>query len=141
MSPALGFCGTLTSIFPLTILNMKKIALLSAALFLSACQANTKSVDVVLENNSSTAINNIKVSTTEQLESIELDTLATQGKMEKSLNMENNKIDGSYVIEFQRENGEKETHSEGYYSNGNPLEKKLVFKITDSDVILEPQAK
>ena len=45
------------------------------------------------------------------------------------LKMDTDKNDGSYILEFKRENEEIEKYMNGYFSNGAAMSHKIIFEI------------
>lgn len=115
--------------------------LFSSILFiilLNSCDSlstGSKTIDVEVENKSGGKISNIKISTSEDLEKTDIAELANDTKVSKKLSLKDNKADGSYSIEFTRENGKTDKKQGGYYSNGKALEKTMSISIQKDSVI------
>ena len=115
---------------------MKKAVILIFVFTVCSCNLfNKKGIDFVIKNNSNVEIENIKLYTSENLTVKDLESLSPNDSMEGFLPMTNNKKDGSYILEFNRLNKDKETHKQGYYSNGSPLNKWIQFNIKTNTTI------
>ncbi|NDK55413.1 hypothetical protein [Pontibacter fetidus] len=115
---------------------MKKLTyLLITALTLNSCYLfRENGIEVEIENNSAAPIYDVKFTTSEKLNSVDFAAISTNERVSDFLRMSENKIDGSYVLEFTRENGEKEISKAGYYTNGGSLDSRVVFKIEKDTV-------
>ncbi|WP_299985236.1 hypothetical protein [uncultured Pontibacter sp.] len=115
---------------------MKKLTyLLIMILAINSCYLlKENGIEVEIENNSDAPISDVKFTTSENLNSIEFETIDTNEKVSDFLKMGDNKTDGSYVLAFTRENGKKEISTAGYYTNGGTLNSQVVFKIEKDTV-------
>ena len=91
-------------------------------------------IDVEIQNNSGSKIENVKFYTSERKAILEFGELESNNSVDDFLSMKENQSDGDYIIEFQRVNGEKEKKSGGYYTNGGTLNSKIVFNILKDTV-------
>ncbi len=116
--------------------SMKKLTyLLIMILAINSCYLlKENGIEVEIENNSDAPISDVKFTTSENLNSIEFETIDTNEKVSDFLKMGDNKTDGSYVLAFTRENGKKEISTAGYYTNGGTLNSQVVFKIEKDTV-------
>jgi hypothetical protein len=107
--------------------------------FLS-CQNGEKrnGMKVFIENETAHPVTNIKFRTSEKLNVLTFEKINKHEKVSGFLDMQENKIDGCYVIEFTREGGKKVTDSFGYYTNGAATEKWTKFQIKNDTVIYVP---
>jgi len=115
---------------------MKKLTyLLITALTLNSCYLfRENGIEVEIENNSAAPIYDVKFTTSEKLNSVDFAAISTNERVSDFLRMSENMLDGSYVLEFTRENGEKEISKAGYYTNGGSLDSRVVFKIEKDTV-------
>ena len=113
------------------------ITVLSIALTLNACKPDQgKGIAVSVENNCEQAINNLKITTSEHLSSLNYPLIKDGQEIDAFLDMEKNRIDGHYEISFTRKNGKKELIKRGYYTNGGPLEAQLDIDIQSDTTII-----
>lgn len=92
-------------------------------------------IELEIKNNSDKAISDIKFTTSENLSSIHFKTINPDENVSDFLNMNENKSDGGYILEFTRINGKRETSGVGYYTNGGSLDSRVIFKIENDTVI------
>ena len=92
-------------------------------------------IELEIENNSDQAISDIKFTTSENLNSIDFETINPDVNVSDFLSMKNNKSDGSYILKFTRKNGKRETSGAGYYTNGGSLDSRIIFQIENDTVI------
>ena len=88
-------------------------------------------------NNSESEISDVIFTTSEKLNAITFETLEAKKSVTDFLFMKDNTIDGSYIIEFTRSNGTKESKKIGYYSNGVPLDDWVGITIEDDTVTVK----
>jgi len=103
-------------------------------LTLFSCNSFENGVEVKIDNNSDETITDIVFTTSENLETIEFESIDTNKSVKGFLSMEKNKVDGTYLIKFTRKNGKIESKEIGYYSNGIPLEEIIEIKITNDSI-------
>ncbi len=110
---------------------MKKTFLIfNVVLILNSCYLfKENGIGVVIKNNSKKLISNVKVTTSENLNSVDIIQIGPGENISDFLSMKNNQSDGSYVLEFTRQNGTKETIGAGYYTNGGSLNSRITFEI------------
>ncbi|GMN09227.1 hypothetical protein MTsPCn9_03170 [Croceitalea sp. MTPC9] len=111
---------------------MKKLLLLCILLFLSSCFLfQEKGIDYKVINNSSYTITNVKISTSEHLDSVTYDSIAPNESREGFLSMKNNKSDGSYMLSYTKADGNIVAEEAGYYTNGSALDDWIRFEVTN----------
>lgn len=103
-------------------------------LTLVSCNYLKKGVEVKIDNNSDEKITDIVFTTSENLESIEFESIDTNKSVKGFLSMKENKVDGTYLIKFTRKNGKIESKEISYFSNGIPLEEIIEIKITNDSI-------
>jgi hypothetical protein len=115
---------------------MKKIFLIfNVVLILNSCFLfKENGIDVLINNNSEKSISNVIVTTSENLNSVDIIHIGPGENAKDFLSMKNNQSDGSYILEFTRQNGKKETIGAGYYTNGGSLNSLITFEI-DKDTV------
>ena len=106
---------------------------------LISCQMVGKEngVNFSIENKSDHPIENVRFTTSEYLHELKFEIINPNEKVSDFLNMEENRNDGCYVIEFTRKGENKVTKGLGYYTNGGALEKWAKFQIKNDTVISE----
>ena len=106
---------------------------------LISCQMVGKEngVNFSIENKSDHPIENVRFTTSEYLHELKFEIINPNEKVSDFLNLEENRNDGSYVIEFTRKGENKVTKGFGYYTNGGALEKWAKFQIKNDTVISE----
>ena len=117
---------------------MKKItALLIILMSLTSCHFlnNNNGIKIEIENNSDAPITDVEVTTTEKLNSIKIHQIEPGESINEFLNMKENQADGSYILNFKTVNGEMKQSGVGYYTNGGPLDARIVFSIKNDTVI------
>ena len=114
---------------------MNKILFGILILTLNSCHLIGKGngIEFTIENKSDFPIENVRFTTSENLAELKFDKIEPNANVSDFLNMKDNKIDGSYVLEFTR-NGKKETQGYGYYTNGGALDKWVEFEIENDTV-------
>src|SRR5690606_36716553 len=92
---------------------------------LISCQMVGKKngVNFSIENKSDHPIENVRFTTSEHLHELKFEIINPNEEVSDFLNMEENRSDGSYVIEFARRGENKVTKGFGYYTNSGALEK------------------
>ncbi|AZQ57867.1 hypothetical protein EJ994_03250 [Maribacter sp. MJ134] len=116
---------------------MKKLLLLSLLITLSSCFLfQDKGIVFKIENTSDYPVTNIKISTSEHLDSITFDEIAPKDYREDFLSMKNNKSDGHYTLSFTREDGTTVNENHGYYTHGGSLENWIHFEIQNDTTVV-----
>ena len=115
---------------------MKNLILLLVLSCFSSCQSD-KGIAFTVMNNSESEISDVIFTTSEKLNAITFETLEAKKSVTDFLFMKDNTIDGSYIIEFTRSNGTKESKKIGYYSNGVPLDDWVGITIEDDTVTVK----
>ncbi len=93
---------------------------------------------VLVKNRSHETIKNIQISTSDQKAAVNLKTLKASEDKKVMLDMSQiEESDGSYTIKFTRNNDITYTKSGGYYTNGVPLNHKIIFIIKKDTVLIE----
>ena len=114
---------------------MKKLISITLILILNSCiPFKENGIDFEIENNSDSAIEHVKFTTSENLTFMEFDKIEPNKSVGDFLSMKNNKSDGSYVLEFTRPNGKKELLVYGYYTNGGALDRWVEYEIKNDIV-------
>lgn len=117
-------------------MKLNLIVLLS--FFLITCSSfNKKGIKYQILNNSNTAITNVSISTSEEVDKYEIQKIEPKSETSGFLSMEKNEFDGSYVLKFKRYGKDSEVLKRGYYTNGHPLERKVIFEIKSDTVLTE----
>ena len=104
-------------------------------LTLFSCNYLKQGIEVKIDNDSNETITDIVFTTSENLETIEFESIDTNKSVKGFLSMKENKVDGTYLIKLTRKNGKIESQEIGYYSNGIPLEEIIEIKITNDSII------
>jgi len=94
-----------------------------------------KGIAFSIENRSDHAIENVRLTTSEYQHESVFDIIQSNDKVSDFLNMQENQIDGSYVLEFNRKGKSKTVKSFGYYTNGGPLGKRINFQIKNDTIL------
>ena len=117
---------------------MKKVSALILLAFLTSCSLfQEKGIDFKIVNTTSPTIKNVKISTSENLDTIKFNSIPPNYSKEGFLSMKHNKIDGSYTLSFERQNGNSKEIGYGYYSNGSPLQEWMRFEITNDSTLVK----
>ena len=114
---------------------MKKMIVGILILTLNSCNLIGKGngIEFSIENKSDFPIENVRVTTSENLTELKFDKIKPNENLSDFLTMKDNKSDGSYVLVFTR-NGKKVTKGYGYYTNGGALDKWVEFEIENDTV-------
>jgi hypothetical protein len=117
---------------------MRKLISLVFIILLSSCIFYKENgIEVHIKNNSNETITNVEFTTTEKLKSIKIDEILPDQEISEFLSMSTNKSDGSYVLTFTRENGNKEMSGGGYYTNGGSLDHWVDFIIENDTTLVK----
>ena len=95
-------------------LKMTTVAIIIATLLSCHIKNKEKGIEFKISNNSEFAIKSIKITTSENLVIEKIDSIEAGESISGFLSMTKNKTDGSYILEFIRENGKKESRGYGY---------------------------
>lgn len=114
---------------------MKKIVIGIIILTLSACKliGTGNEIEFTIENKSDAPIENVRFTTSENLTELKFDNIGPNGIASGFLNMQANKSDGTYILEYTR-NGKKETKNYGHYTNGAAINQWVEFEIENDTV-------
>lgn len=117
-------------------LHMKKLIPILLLLTLTSCYFGKNGILVEIKNASDGTIHNVTFSSDANTK-LEFERIEPNESDEKFLDMTTNqKGDGSYVLIFERENGEKEQSAGGYYTNGGSLDRKVVCEVKNDTVLM-----
>ena len=109
---------------------MRKLTVVILLFTFSSCYLlKENGIDVEIVNNSNSTITNIKFTTSERLEFVEIEKIKPNETISEFLSMKYNKSDGGYFIEFTRADGKAEKSGGGYYTNGGSLDRWVKFEI------------
>lgn len=117
-------------------LNMKKILIL--LIFIkgfTGCVPEDHILEIEIQNNSAEDIKDIRISTADDKTTFLADALAPGEEISHTLKVPNEFSDGTYKLEFYRNNGKREA-STGRYLEGEEgfLKKILAFTILEDSV-------
>jgi len=116
---------------------MRKLAILLIALTFNSCFFNKKNgIEVKIKNVSNQPISNVEFTTSEKLNSVKFNKIEPNKSVMGFLSMKKNKTDGSYLLKFDRSNGEKQVKGGGYYTNGTSLDHWVDFIIKNDTIIV-----
>lgn len=116
---------------------MNKFLIIISLLALNSCfLLKEKGINFEIKNNSDLAIENVKFYTSEKLDILEFKKIKSNYIVKRFLSMANNKIDGSYILEYNRIGGQTKIYSRGYYTNGKPLDKLIQFEIKNDTTLV-----
>jgi len=118
--------------------SMKKLIAIILLFTLNSCYLfKENGIDVEIINKSDSAITNVKFTTSERLEFIEIEKIEPNESISEFLSMKYNKRDGGYSLEFNRADGKKEKSGGGYYTNGGSLDRWVKFEIQSDTIFVE----
>ena len=86
-------------------------------------------VDFEIKNNSATTVSNVQIKTTDNSTTPIFKKIESGKSVSGFLKMEKDKNDGSYILEFTKKDGKIERSMTGYYTNGAPIDHKIIFEI------------
>ncbi len=113
---------------------MRKFILITLFLLQLNCESKS-GIKVEVRNQSSEAITEVIVFTSEpEGGMLDIGKIESSEKYSDFLEMSNNYQDGGYIIEFRREGSTIERSGGGYYTNGAPLDSKVIFIIKPDTV-------
>ena len=117
---------------------MKKLIIILTLLSLNSCfLLKENGINIEIKNKSNFPIENVKFYTSEKLTDIKFDKIEPNQTVENFLSMKDNKIDGSYILEFNRIGGVKEYSGGGYYTNGGSLDELVQFEIQKDTTLVK----
>lgn len=117
---------------------MKKVLFLFLLISNTSCNLlQEKGIAIKITNNSDFSITNVKISTSENLDSITFDSIAKNESQEDFLSMKYNKTDGYYKIYFIDKDGRAHGTAAGYYSNGSNSDTYIRFEIQNDSTIVK----
>lgn len=117
---------------------MKLFLFLSLTILLIGCvdPFRNKSIKVRILNSSNSVISNVKITTSENLNSLYFPDIAIYERKSKNLNMTKNKIDGEYRLTYKK-NGKYHFAKGGYYTNGRSLNYSMNIVIKSDTVFIK----
>lgn len=117
---------------------MNKLIIIILLLALNSCSLlKENGINFEIKNNSDLAIENVKFYTSEKLDILEFKKIESNYIAKRFLSMTNNKIDGSYILEYNRIGGQTEVYSRGYYTNGGSLDELVQFEIKNDTILVK----
>ena len=117
---------------------MRKLTVIILIFTFSSCYLlKENGIDVEIVNNSNSTVTNIKFTTSERLEFVEIEKIKPNEAISEFLSMKYNKSDGGYSIEFTRADGKKERSGGGYYTNGGSLDRWVKCEIQKDTTLIE----
>ena len=119
---------------------MKKLPfllILILILFNSCNLIQEKGIDFKIINNSDSQISNVKISTSENLDSITFEEIVPKDYREDFLSMKQNKVDGHYTLSYTRQDDTTVNENHGYYTNGGSLESWICFEIQNDTTLVK----
>lgn len=119
---------------------MKKnlILLIVFSCFLTSCFFYKEDgIKLEIVNNSDFQIKNIIFKTSENLDSIKIQTLKPKEKFSAFLSMSKNKSDGSYILEFIDKENKKNHRNSGYYTNGYSLNHLIEIEVENDTTLVK----
>jgi len=116
---------------------MKKILLIYLLFIVVSCNFLKDGIEIEISNNSKVPLKNLKFSTSENKEVLTFKELKSGEKINEFLSMKDNKTDGSFSLEFTNQKGEIKKLTAGYYSNGKPLDNKIIFMIQNDTTLIK----
>jgi hypothetical protein len=121
-----------------TLKFVKNVIAILFILILNSCYSISENrIKVAIKNNSNEPITNLEFTTTENLDVIRIDRIEPKDQVKEFLSMEKNELDGGYTLTFTRTNGEEQFISTGYYTNGGPIYRSVIFTVeTDTTLVV-----
>jgi len=115
---------------------MKYLLFFLITILLISCVGpfGNKSIKIRILNSSNSVISNVKITTSENLDSLYFLDMAIYERRSGNLNMAKNKIDGEYRLSY-KQNGKYHFAKDGYYTNGRSLNYSMNI-VVKSDTIL-----
>lgn len=116
---------------------MRKVILLPILLLMFSCYLfKENGIDFKIINRSKHSVSNIILKTSENTDSIVIPILKPDESNSGFLKMVNAKTDGSYIINYDNENGETIESGAGYYTNGSSLDRWIRFEIMEDTTLI-----
>ncbi|MFS4468042.1 hypothetical protein [Maribacter sp. 2210JD10-5] len=117
---------------------MKKVKFIIILVSLCSCSIfQEKGITFKITNSADFPITGVKISTSENLESVSFDSIQKNESQEGFLSMKNNKMDGSYTLSYTHRDGSTKKISSGYYTNGTVLDSYIRFEITNDSALVK----
>lgn len=117
---------------------MKKLPFLLILILFNSCNLiQEKGIDFKIINNSDSQISNVKISTSENLDSITFEEIVPKDYREDFLSMKQNKVDGHYTLSYTRQDDTTVNENHGYYTNGGSLESWICFEIQNDTTLVK----
>jgi hypothetical protein len=109
---------------------MKYLLFFLITILLISCVGpfGNKSIKVRVLNSSNSTISNVKITTSENLDSLFFPDIDMYGRRFGSLNMMKNKTDGEYRLSY-KQGGKYHFAKGGYYTNGRSLEYSMSIEV------------
>ena len=118
-------------------MNNLRILILIIITTLISCNFKKNGITSKIKNSSNESIINVTFLSDENSK-LEFSKIEPNQFVEEFLDMTNNhKGDGAYKLKFERENGKKEQHIFGYYSNGGALNREVFCEIKNDTVFIK----
>jgi hypothetical protein len=95
-----------------------------------------KSIKVRVLNSSNSVISNVKITTSENLDSLFFPDMDIYERRSGNLNMKKNKTDGEYRVSY-KQNGKYHFVKEGYYTNGRSLNYSMNIVVKSDTVLIK----
>ena len=106
------------------------IILIICGLVITSCSFfEGTGVDFEIQNNTGRTLNKVQIKTTDSSKTSIFNKVESGKSVSGFLKMDTDKNDGSYILEFKRENEEIEKYMNGYFSNGAAMSHKIIFEI------------
>ena len=117
---------------------MKKIIVLCLITLSVSCHLlQEKGIAFKITNSAEFPITDVKISTSENLESVTFASIQKNESQEGFLSMKDNKMDGDYTLSYTRKDGSTAAISSGYYTNGGALDNYTRFEITNDSTLVK----
>jgi hypothetical protein len=106
------------------------IILIICGLVITSCSFfEGTGVDFQIQNNTGRTLNKVQIKTTDSSKTSIFNKVESGKSVSGFLKMDTDKNDGSYILEFKRENEEVEKFMNEYFSNGTGMSHKIIFEI------------
>ncbi|WP_282018551.1 hypothetical protein [Salegentibacter mishustinae] len=106
------------------------IILIICGLVITSCSFfEGTGVDFEIQNNTDRTLNKVRIKTTDGSKTSIFKKVESGKSVSGFLKMDTDKNDGSYILEFKRENEEIEKYMNGYFSIGAAMSHKIIFEI------------
>ncbi|MBB2147009.1 hypothetical protein GM921_16010 [Pedobacter sp. LMG 31464] len=117
---------------------MKYLLFFFIAILLISCVSplGNKSIKVQILNASNTPISNVKITTSENLDSLFFPSIDIYEGKFGNLNMAKNKIDGEYRLSYKQD-GKYHLIKTGYYTNGRSLAYSMYIEVKKDTAIVK----